>query len=135
MTLERSREGRAMPIAEINITPLVDVMLTVLIIFMITAPIMTKKIDLPLLGGADHAKVEPKVMGLSIKNTGELYLDGEAVNRASLDANLRVAKANGAHLRLEIRPDADSAYDNLATVLAIAKNVEIDDLRVEAPRH
>lgn len=120
--------------ATINITPLVDVMLTVLIIFMITAPMVTHKIDLPLAGGSQAITQEPRVLGVSIKNTGELYLDGQAVNRAGLDANLRLARASGMPLRLEIRPEADSAYDNLAAVLAIAKSNDVADLRVEAPR-
>jgi biopolymer transport protein ExbD len=120
--------------AEINITPLVDVMLTVLIIFMISAPMITHKIAFPLNGKGEPTVNEPQVLGLSIKDTGELYLNGQPTNRAGLDTSLRIAGASGAPVRLEIRPEAHSAYENLASVLAIAQTNRISDLRVEAAR-
>lgn len=120
------------PMSEINITPLVDVMLTVLIIFMVTAPIMTHKIDLPLAGSTDKKAVEARVLAVSIKDSGEIFLDGQPVNRTSLDLNLRIAAANGGPIALQIRPEAHSAYDNLAAVLAIAQSNRVTDLRVES---
>lgn len=121
------------PMAEINITPLVDVMLVLLIIFMITAPIVVKQIPFPLQPGDAPDSVKPQLLGLSITSGGGIYLDGERVSRVDLDQRLRIAAAYGA-LRLEIRPQAESSYDDLANVLAIAHNNDIRNLAVEAPR-
>lgn len=129
---ERPSTARAM--SEINITPLVDVLLTVLIIFMITTPLLTGRIVLPLAGRTDGQPVEPLVLGLSIRDSGELVLDGQATNRAALDQSLRMAAARGLPLQLEIRPEAHSSYDNLANVLAIAQNNGVRDLRVLSVR-
>ncbi len=125
---ERPSNARAM--SEINITPLVDVLLTVLIIFMITTPLLTQRIVLPLRGGADGKAVEPLVLGISIRDTGELMLEGQPTSRAALGQSLRVAAARGLPLQLEIRPEAHSSYDNLANVLAIAQGNGVRDLRV-----
>lgn len=132
MAFASAHQTSSAPMAEINITPLVDVMLTVLIIFMVTAPMLTHKIDLPLAGNDKTAVVEPRILGLSIKDSGELYLDGQPVNRAGLDLSLRIAAGNGGPIALQIRPDAHSAYDNLAAVLAIAQSNRVTDLRVES---
>jgi len=121
------------PIAQINITPLVDVMLVLLIIFMITAPIVVKQIPFPLQPGTDQTSPKPQLLGLLITSAGGMYLDGERVSRTDLDRRLRIAAAYGP-TRLEIRPQAESSYDDLANVLAIAHNNDIRNLAIEAPR-
>lgn len=119
--------------AEINITPLVDVMLTLLIIFMVTAPIVTKSVPFPLTSGESTA-AEPQIMALSIRNTGELVLDGQSTSRRGLDQQLQIANARGVPIQLDIKPEPDSSYDNLANVLVIAQNNHINGLRVLAPQ-
>jgi biopolymer transport protein ExbD len=133
MSCARNRSTTATTMAEINITPLVDVLLTVLIIFMVTAPLVTKSIPFPLVGKDGTSKIEPMVLGLSIRDTGELVLDGQSSSRFALDQRLRVAAASGLPVRLDIKPEAASSYDNLAHVLEIANNNEITNLRVIAP--
>ncbi|HMM67903.1 MAG TPA: biopolymer transporter ExbD [Dokdonella sp.] len=125
---ERPSSARAM--SEINITPLVDVLLTVLIIFMITTPMLTARIVLPLRGGTDGKAAEPLVLGVSIRDTGEWLLEGQPTSRAALGQSLRIAAAKGLPLQLEIRPEAHASYDNLANVLAIAQGSGVRDLRV-----
>lgn len=129
MSFARERSTGATTIAEINITPLVDVLLTVLIIFMVTTPLLTKRIDLPLQAGDQGKAVEPRVLGLSIRDNGELVLEGQSLSRSGLDQSLRVAAAGGP-VQLDIRPQAHSSYDNLANVLATAQNNGIKNLRV-----
>ncbi|WP_092408473.1 ExbD/TolR family protein [Dokdonella immobilis] len=129
MSFARERSTGATTIAEINITPLVDVLLTVLIIFMVTTPLLTKRIDLPLQAGDQGKAVEPRVLGLSIQDNGELVLEGQSLSRSGLDQSLRVAAAGGP-VQLDIRPQAHSSYDNLANVLATAQNNGIKNLRV-----
>ena len=128
------RNGSSNPaLAEINITPLIDVLLTVMIIFMITAPMVTRKIDFPLVGGKfDESLLEPLVLTISIQDSGDIMLNGQSTNRLALGQSLHAAVAAGTPLQLDIRPDAHSSYDNLVQVLTIAQNNEVKNLRVVA---
>jgi biopolymer transport protein ExbD len=118
--------------SQINITPLIDVLLTVLVIFMIAAPVLTKRIVLPMQDSEPGTAVEPRVLGVSIRETGELVFEGRSSSRAGLEQSLRAAAAGGQPVQLEIRPEAHSSYENLANVLAIAQNNGILNLRVMA---
>lgn len=133
MSYAHNRSSTSPIMAEINITPLVDVLLTVLIIFMVTAPLITRNIPFPLAGGDEKAAQESVVLGLSIRETGELVLEGQSSSRYALDQSLRAASASGLPVRLDIRPEAHSSYDNLANVLAIAHDNQITNLRVMSP--
>jgi biopolymer transport protein ExbD len=130
MSFAALRSTRSTPLAEINITPLVDVMLTVLVIFMITAPMLTQKMLLPL-HGSGSTTVESRVLGVSIDEFGQLRLDDRAVSMPELDAQIAWAKATAVPLRLDLRARAETPYDDVAKVLALAHRHEISDLRVE----
>ena len=125
--------GNSAPLAEINITPLVDVMLTVLIIFMIATPIVTRQINLPRAGSDDTRKVEPKVMAVAIGTHGQLRLNDLPTSAPELEMLMHAAMAGTQPVRVEIRPHAESRYDDLADVLAMASRHHVTDLRVEAP--
>ncbi len=133
MSHASKRNPTAATMAEINITPLVDVLLTVLIIFMVTTPLLTRSIPFPLASG-EPGKIEPLTLDLAIRDTGELVLDGQSTSRRGLDQQLQVAAARGVPIQLDIRPEPHSSYDNLANVLAIAQNNRISGLRVVAPQ-
>ena len=81
------------PMADINVTPLVDVMLVLLIIFMITAPLMTHKIriDLPQANPNVIDTPQPDPIDLAVKAAGDLYWNDELITEAMLSAQLRVA--------------------------------------------
>ncbi len=115
-------EGGVM--AEINVTPLVDVMLVLLIIFMITAPLAAHKIkvELPIASldkppdeGASHP------ITLTVKDTGDLYWDDESVTEAGMQAKLRVAAQRQPQPELQIRADKDTEYSLISTVMGDAK--------------
>ena len=131
MFYARNRVTTSPTMAEINITPLVDVLLTVLIIFMVTAPLVTRSIPFPLASG-EKTSAEPLTLALSIRDTGELVLDGQSTSRRGLDQQLQVASARGVPIQLDIKPEPHSSYDNLANVLAIAQNNRISGVRVVA---
>jgi biopolymer transport protein ExbD/biopolymer transport protein TolR len=118
--------------AQINITPLIDVLLAVLVIFMIAAPLLTGRIVLPIQNGGEHREVSPLVLGVSIRDSGELVFQGHSSSRAALDEGLRRAATGGQPIQLEIRPEAHASYEDLANVLAIAQNNGISSLRVMA---
>ena len=110
--------------AEINVTPLVDVMLVLLIIFMITAPLAQHKIkvELPIAALAkppDEAPSQP--ITLSVKDTGELYWNDEPITEAAMQAQLRVAAQRTPQPELQIRADRDTEYQIVASVMTDAK--------------
>jgi biopolymer transport protein ExbD len=112
------------PMAEINVTPLVDVMLVLLIIFMITAPLMSHKIriDLPQANPNQQQENPPEPIDLAIKESGEIFWNDELVTEAMLQAQLRVAAQKNPQPELQIRADKETRYQLLATVMADAKS-------------
>lgn len=116
----------------INVTLLIDVLLVLVVILMLSTPVALHRIPLPLGPGSDGAT--PKVIGLSIQSTGELYLEGSAVNRAQLSSLLALA-ADGADAPvLEIRPQATVRYEQVADVLALARRSGLPAIRIEGTR-
>ncbi|WP_114240978.1 biopolymer transporter ExbD [Dyella sp. C9] len=111
------------PMSEINVTPLVDVMLVLLIIFMITAPLMSHRItvDLPTANPkvSDTEPVEP--MDLAVKPDGTLYLNDIEVTEAELKAQFAVAAAKAPQPELQIRADKTTEYKVVKKILADAK--------------
>jgi biopolymer transport protein ExbD len=115
-------EGGVM--AEINVTPLVDVMLVLLIIFMITAPLASHKIKVELpVASLDNPPDEGSnhPITLAVKDTGDLFWDDEPVTEASMVAKLRVAAQRQPQPELQIRADKDTEYSLISTVMGDAK--------------
>ena len=112
------------PMAEINVTPLVDVMLVLLIIFMITAPLMSHKIriDLPQANPNVVDQPQPEPLDLAIKENGDLFLNDEPVTDAILQSQLRVAAQKSPQPELQIRADKETEYQIVASVMTDAKN-------------
>jgi biopolymer transport protein ExbD len=112
------------PMAEINVTPLVDVLLVLLIIFMITAPLMSHKIriDLPQANPNVQEQNPPEPIDLAVKETGEIFWNDELVTEAMLQAQLRVSAQKNPQPELQIRADKDTKYQLIATVMANAKS-------------
>ena len=119
------------PMADINVTPLVDVMLVLLIIFMVTAPILSYPIEVNLpqrmLNPPPQTQVPPPPVRLRIDAAGTIFWNDSPVPLAALQQqmNAEVAKdpSNQPLLELDVNPDAD--YGILAKVLARAKNADM----------
>ncbi len=109
------------PMAEINVTPLVDVMLVLLIIFMITAPLMSHKIRIDPNPNVQEQN-PPEPIDLAVKSTGEIFWNDELVTEAMLQAQLRVSAQKNPQPELQIRADKDTRYQLIATVMANAKS-------------
>ncbi|SFR95789.1 biopolymer transport protein ExbD [Dyella sp. OK004] len=111
------------PMSEINVTPLVDVMLVLLIIFMITAPLMSHRItvELPTANPkvVDTEQVEP--MDLAVKPDGSMYLNDVEVTEAELKAQFAVAAAKSPQPELQIRADKTTEYKIVRKILGSAK--------------
>ena len=108
--------------AEINVTPLVDVMLVLLIIFMITAPLMAHKIQIELPKAVAKPNTEPpQTVVLSVKSTGEIYWNDQPIMRSAVDAQLRVHALRVPQPEFQIRADGTTEYGVLADMMATAK--------------
>jgi biopolymer transport protein ExbD len=114
-------EGQVM--AEINVTPLVDVMLVLLIIFMITAPLMSHKVkvDLPEATAVKNEQ-EAGTITLALQNTGDLYWNDRPINTPALESQLRIEARRQPQPNVQIRADRDTEYGEVAKVMAVAKN-------------
>ncbi|KAF1030134.1 MAG: Biopolymer transport protein ExbD [Burkholderia plantarii] len=112
----------AAPMAEINMTPLIDVMLVLLVIFIITAPLLTHaiRLDLPKVASAP-APETPATITLSIDADGHLFWDAAPVSDAALVARFRAAAAQPKPPELHLRADAAARYDAIARVMAAAQ--------------
>jgi len=113
------------PMSDINVTPLVDVMLVLLIIFMVTAPVLAHKveIDLPQATTFKSEEKPPPPISLQIKATGELYWNDEPMISAALEPQLRIEAAKEPQPELQVDADRTTHYEIVAEVLATAKNV------------
>ncbi|WP_174927957.1 ExbD/TolR family protein, partial [Burkholderia anthina] len=106
------------PMAEINMTPLIDVMLVLLVIFIITAPLMTHaiRLDLPKVA-ASVARDTPQSVTLSIDDAGKLFWDDTPVALDALPARFRAAAAGAAPPELRLRASRATRYDVIAQVM------------------
>ena len=116
--------GGGQPMAEINTTPLVDVMLVLLVIFIITAPIFHQAvpIDLPQVASTKIDE-KPEVIQLAVDAEGGLFWNGEAISRTVLDE--RFAAAAGKQPELHLRADRKVPYEKVADVTAAAQRAQI----------
>ena len=119
-----SSGNSAGPMSEINVTPLVDVMLVLLIIFMITAPILSHKvrIDLPQPSATPRPPDNPvDPIHLQIKQDGSLYWNDTPVDEAGLRAQIAVVAQQANQPELQIDADDNAQYEAVARVLSDAK--------------
>lgn len=110
--------------AEINVVPLVDVMLVLLVIFIITAPLLTHsvKIDLPKASSAPNI-TKPEHVELAIRENGDLYWNGQLMPEALLAAHFAKEAKKQPQPELHIRADRLTHYEKVAQVMSTAAQV------------
>ncbi|OAJ71299.1 biopolymer transporter ExbD [Methylobacillus sp. MM3] len=116
-----SKSQTTQPMAEINMIPLIDVMLVLLVIFIITAPMLTHavKVELPKASSTPEEQ-KPEVIRLTIDAAGMVYWNDQKLEKS--DWQMRMAEAAKAPTQpeLRIRADGGSAYRNVAVVMSDA---------------
>ena len=113
----------AEPMMDINMTPLIDVLLVLLVMFIITIPVMTHavKLDMPRPTNQPAELTEPVIIQLEIDFDGTVLWNGTPVTLESLDTYFRREAANDPQPELHIRPNKRASYDVVARVLAVAQ--------------
>ena len=110
------------PMADINVTPMVDVMLVLLVIFIITAPLFTHavKLDLPSAQSAP-AQEKPDSISLSIDGAGAIFWNDERITQTDLDARLAMAARKNPLTEVQLRADKATRYEVIAQVMSAAQ--------------
>lgn len=121
-----NQQGGTPQMSEINMVPLIDVMLVLLIVFMITAPLLTHsvKIDLPK-ASSQATNQKPETVTLAMDGDGKLYWNDQPVERSEIPARLDEAAKQDPQPELHLRADRDTRYEVLATIMAEARNAGI----------
>ncbi|EKN00974.1 MULTISPECIES: protein TolR [Acidocella] len=110
---------RYRPMAEINVTPLVDVMLVLLIIFMVTAPMITSSVQVNLpQANAKPANADSKPITVTVDDKGKVYLNNSEIPLNNLVSTLQEASKNNADQRIFIRGDKQVDYGTMLQVMA-----------------
>ena len=119
-------QGRQQPTAEINMIPLIDVMLVLLVIFIVTAPLLTHavKVNLPQASSTPEP-VKPDTIELTLDAQGQVYWDAQAMAPADWQARLSQAAHRDPQPELHLRADGAVAYREVAQVMAAASSAGI----------
>lgn len=118
-------------LSEINITPLVDVMLVLLVVFIITAPMMTNSIKVNLPKTAPTAAaIQKKPVTVTIDAQGKVYLDKTEVQPANFEQALLALKKTDPGLKLNLNADEAVAYGSVAKIMAVIERAGIERLSV-----
>jgi biopolymer transport protein TolR len=128
--------GGQRPLSDINVTPLVDVMLVLLVIFIITAPLMASSIKLNLpRTDAGQSGDTPKFVSLVVDATGKVYLDDKPVTPEELAAGLSRAATDSRDTEVQLRADQTVPYGKVVELMAIANKAGLSRIGfvTEAP--
>jgi biopolymer transport protein ExbD/biopolymer transport protein TolR len=110
------------PMSDINMTPLIDVMLVLLVIFMITAPLMTSslKLDLPKTDAAQPNDT-PQFISVALDPLGKLYFSDELVDPAAFAARVADAARKNPRTEVQLRADRGVSYGRVAEVIGVVQ--------------
>ena len=121
-----TKSGESAPMAEINMIPLIDVMLVLLVIFIITAPLLTHavKIDLPKASSNPNI-TRPQNIQLGIRANGDVFWNGEAVDKPTLEARMAEAGKLEPQPEIHLRADRKTEYQKVAEVMSAAARAHL----------
>jgi biopolymer transport protein ExbD len=129
--LERSAASQ--PMGEINMTPLIDVMLVLLVIFMITAPLMTSSLKLELPKAETGSPVNgADTVSLAIDPEGRLYLDDKPVEAAQIVERARSAAGRNPDTEVQLRADSRVPYGRVAEVIGLVQEAGLSRIGLVA---
>ena len=123
--LERTKGSE--PMSEINVTPMVDVMLVLLVIFILTAPLMASsiKLDLPKTDAA-KASETPKFVTLVVDKTGQIFLNDQPIALGALKTTLSQTAIQNPETEVQLRADEAVAYGKVVEVMGAAQKAGLN---------
>ena len=123
--LERSKGVE--PMSEINVTPMVDVMLVLLVIFMLTAPLLASsiKLDLPKSDAAKPSEAS-KFVTLVVDKTGQVFLNDQPVATAQLASSLQQTATQNPDTEVQLRADETVPYGRVVEVMGVAQQAGLN---------
>ena len=128
MAIQIKSSEQAM-MSDINVTPLVDVMLVLLIVFIVTAPLLMQAVPVKLPQTAASAPLTPaKQVQLSIDSAGKIYLDTQAVEPEQLRARLQALHKRDPELNVQLMADERIPYGQVAKVMGMVQQAGIAKL-------
>jgi len=127
-----SSRGRRGMITEINVTPLVDIMLVLLIIFMLTAHLIAKQaIEVELPRASQGTALPPATLAVTLARDGGLYLDGKPTTPDGLRAAVRAAVAKDARAQAIIAGDRSVSHGRVVWVLDVVKSLGVSSFAIQ----
>ena len=118
-------------LSEINVTPLVDVMLVLLVVFIVTAPLLTNSIPINLPKTEAVAPAEQKdPLVVSIDGEGKVFINKDEIKPDLLETNLQAAKAKDDKVRVQLQADNNVNYGEVARAMASIERAGITKLSV-----
>ncbi|KTC14219.1 MULTISPECIES: ExbD/TolR family protein [Pseudomonas syringae group] len=122
-------------LSEINVTPLVDVMLVLLVVFIVTAPLLTNSIPINLPKTESVAPVEQKdPLVVSIDGQGKLFINKDEIQPDLLETNLKAAREKAPDVRVQLQADDGVNYGEVARAMASIERAGITKLSVITAR-
>jgi len=117
------------PMSEINITPMVDVMLVLLIIFMVAAPMLTQgvNVDLPD-ANAPQIRQQTEPLVISIRKNGDVFMQTKHVEMQQVAARVLAMRKSNPKLPVFIRGDAKTAYEHVARLMSLLESSGIQQI-------
>jgi len=124
-----SEGDSARPMADINMIPLIDVMLVLLVIFIVTAPLLTHAIRVDLPQATTQVSVaQPESISLTIDGKGQIFWDNTPITKAEMEQRFVSIGSQTPQPQLRLRAERTTQYQVLAEVLALAQNTGVTRL-------
>ena len=122
------KEDLQAPLSEINMIPLVDIMLVLLVIFLITAPILTSSIQLNLPKDSGISTQEKNPITLSITKNGEYFLEERGFSIKDLEEHLKEIARDDINSQINIRADTATQFGNVSHILSISQKLGLKNV-------
>ena len=127
MSLKKTSRSQHSSLNELNITPLLDLVFVLLVIFIITTPQMMNNLEMNLPSGKPPppAKEKPKINNIVVDARGQVSLNGENVTVAALKDKLKQLKSDNPELSVVVKGADDVDYQNMVNVLDVLQQLDV----------